>query len=229
MATFTEELTVHIEPAPVLASASLGGSRTLTAKPEPAVTSNRPTRISAALVTAARNGDPGALDELFALAYEELRRLARQVRSGRATPTLNTTALVHEAYLRLGAAESLSATDAAHFKRLMAQCMRHVLIDAARRRTAAKRGGNQVRVTLGDDVIGDERHLAGVLELHEALRELERLDPRRAAVVECRYFGGLDVAETAAALDTSTATVKRDWRVARAWLAQRLDAGNGES
>ena len=193
------------------------------------MTSNRPTRISAALVTAARDGDPGALDALFALAYEELRRLARQVRSGRATPTLNTTALVHEAYMRLAAAESLTATDAAHFKRLMAQCMRHVLIDAARRRTAAKRGGNDVRVTFGDEMIGEEMRFGALLELDEALRELERLDPRRAAVVECRYFGGLDVAETAVALDTSTATVKRDWRVARAWLAQRLDAGNGEN
>lgn len=191
------------------------------------MTSDRRTRISAALVAAARDGDPGALEELFTLAYEELRRLARQVRRDRSTPTLNTTALVHEAYLRLAAADSLSATDAAHFKRLMAQCMRHVLIDAARKRTAAKRGGKDVRVTFADDMLGEEVRLAELLELHEALGELERLDPRRAAVVECRYFGGLDVAETAVALDTSPATVKRDWRVARAWLAQRLDADNG--
>jgi RNA polymerase sigma factor (TIGR02999 family) len=189
------------------------------------VTSNPPTRITAALVSAARAGDAGALEELFALAYEELLRLARQVRRGRATPTLNTTALVHEAYMRLAATGSLTATDTAHFKRLMAQCMRHVLIDAARRRTAAKRGGKDVRVTFGDDLAGEKMRLTGLLELHDALRELGRLDPRRAAVVECRYFGGLDVAETALALDTSTATVKRDWRVARAWLAQRLEAG----
>ena len=189
---------------------------------------NRQTSVSSALVAAARSGDAEALEQLFTLAYEELRRLARRIRRGRGTPTLNTTALVHEAYLRLASAETLSATDAAHFKRLMAQCMRHVLIDAARRRTAAKRGGGDVRVTFGDELVGEEMRLASLLELHEALGELERLDPRRAAVVECRYFGGLDVAETAIALDTSTATVKRDWRVARAWLAQRLDGDGSE-
>lgn len=187
------------------------------------MTSDRPTRISAAVVTAARRGDPGALEVLFTMAYDELLGLARQVRRGRASPTLNTTALVHEAYLRLAGGDALSATDAVHFKRLMAQCMRHVLIDAARKRTAAKRGGSDVRVTLGDEMLGDDMRLTTLLEVHEALRELDRLDPRRAAVVECRYFGGLDVAETAMALEISPATVKRDWRVARAWLAQRLD------
>lgn len=185
---------------------------------------DRRTEVSAALVAAARAGDPEALDRLFALAYDELMRLARQVRRGRASPTLNTTALVHEAYLRLAATETLSATDEAHFRHLMAQCMRHVLIDAARRRQTLKRGGDGVRITLGDELIGEEMPAASLLGLHEALEELEALDPRRAAVVECRFFGGLEVAETALALDISPATVKRDWRVARAWLAQRLDA-----
>lgn len=190
------------------------------------MTSDRPTTITPALVAAARSGEGDAIDVVFTLAYEELRRLARHIRRGRGTPTLNTTALVHEVYLRLGAAESLSATDAAHFKRLMAQCMRHVLIDAARRRMATKRGGEVEHVTLGDAAIGEEMRIDAVLDLHRALEELERVDPRRAAIVECRYFGGLDVEETAVALQVSSATVKRDWRVARAWLAQRID-GDG--
>jgi RNA polymerase sigma factor (TIGR02999 family) len=112
--------------------------------------------------------------------------------------------------------------DAAHFKRLIARVMRAVLIDGARRRYAHKRGGQDFAVTLDDELQATPLKSAQLLELHEALEELEKVDSRRAAVVECRFFGGLDMDETAAALNLSTATVNRDWRVARAWLAQAL-------
>ncbi|HEX5577525.1 MAG TPA: ECF-type sigma factor [Gemmatimonadaceae bacterium] len=172
------------------------------------------------LLRGARAGDKEALDALFTLAYEELRRIARKVRDDR-NATLSTTALVHEAYLKL-IPSSLPANDAAHFKLLIARAMREVLIDAARRRTATKRGGGDLAVTLDDTLQASPLKAAELLELHEALEELSRLDPRRASVVECRFFGGLDIDETAEALNLSTATVKRDWRVARAWLAHTL-------
>lgn len=175
------------------------------------------------LLRGARAGDKEALDALFTLAYEELRRIARKVRGDR-NATLSTTALVHEAYLKL-IPSSLPANDAAHFKLLIARAMREVLIDAARRRTATKRGGGDLAVTLDETLQASPLKAAELLELHEALEELSRLDPRRASVVECRFFGGLDIDETAEALNLSTATVKRDWRVARAWLAHTLSNG----
>jgi RNA polymerase sigma factor (TIGR02999 family) len=172
------------------------------------------------LLRGARAGNKDALDALFTLAYEELRRIARKVRGDR-NATLSTTALVHEAYLKL-IPSSLPANDAAHFKLLIARAMREVLIDAARRRTATKRGGGDLAVTLDETLQASPLKAAELIELHEALEELSRLDPRRASVVECRFFGGLDIDETAEALGLSTATVKRDWRVARAWLAHTL-------
>lgn len=172
------------------------------------------------LLRGARAGDKAALDALFALAYDELRRVARRVRGGH-DDTLTTTGLVHEAYLKL-VPSSVPANDAAHFKLLIARAMREALIDAARRRHAGKRGGTDLPITLDDDVQAAPLKAAELLELHAALEELARVDSRRAAVVECRFFGGLDVEETAAALNLSTATVKRDWRVARAWLAQAV-------
>jgi RNA polymerase sigma factor (TIGR02999 family) len=173
-----------------------------------------------ALLRGAREGDREALDTLFTLAYDELRRIARRVRGGR-NETLSTTALVHEAYLKL-LPSAVPANDAAHFKLLIARAMREVLIDGARRRHASKRGGTDLAVTLDEELQAAPLKAVELLELHSALEELERVDSRRAAVVECRFFGGLDVEETAAALDLSTATVKRDWRVARAWLAQAM-------
>ena len=172
------------------------------------------------LLRGAREGNKDALDSLFAIAYEELRRIARRVR-GQESDTLNTTALVHEAYLKL-LPTNVPANDAAHFKLLIARAMREVLIDAARRRKAGKRGGGQIAITLDDEVQEAPLQAGQLLDLHEALEELDRVDPRRASVVECRFFGGLDIDETAAALGLSTATVKRDWRVARAWLAQAV-------
>jgi RNA polymerase sigma factor (TIGR02999 family) len=172
------------------------------------------------LLKGAREGDKESLDALFALAYNELRRIAHAVRQGR-DHTLSTTAIVHEAYLKL-VPSGVPANDAIHFKRLIARAMREVLVDAARRTGAQKRGGGELHVTLDDEVQETALKSAALLDLEEALVELERVDKRRGAVVECRFFGGLDIDETAAALGLSTATVKRDWRVARAWLSQAI-------
>ena len=177
-------------------------------------------RSTEELLNAAREGDKPALDTLFTLAYEELKRIARTVRSGQGH-TLSTTALLHEAYLKLLPAK-LPATDNVHFKRLIARAMRDVLVDAARRTTAQKRGGGEFAVTLDEEIQSKALKSAELLALEDALTELERIDKRRAAVVECRFFGGLDIDDTATALNLSTATVKRDWRVARAWLAQAI-------
>lgn len=178
------------------------------------------THTTEVLLRDARDGEKAALDTLFTLAYDELRRIAKRVRAGHAQ-TLSTTALVHEAYLRLLPGR-VPANDAAHFKLLIARAMREVLVDAARRRHALKRGGQDIAVTLDHELQATPLASTQLLDLHEALDELQKADSRRAAVVECRFFGGLDVDETAAALDLSTATVKRDWRVARAWLAQAM-------
>jgi RNA polymerase sigma factor (TIGR02999 family) len=172
------------------------------------------------LLKGAREGNKESLDALFALAYNELRRIAHAVRQGR-DHTLSTTAIVHEAYLKL-VPSGVPANDAMHFKRLIARAMREVLVDAARRTGAQKRGGGELHVTLDDGVQETALKSAALLDLEEALVELERVDKRRAAVVECRFFGGLDIDETAAALGLSTATVKRDWRIARAWLSQAI-------
>jgi RNA polymerase sigma factor (TIGR02999 family) len=174
------------------------------------------------LLTGAREGDKESLDALFALAYDELRRIAKRVRGDRGQ-TLSTTAIVHEAYLKL-LPSKIPANDAAHFKLLIARAMREVLIDAARRRSAGKRGGGDLAVTLDEAIQLAPLNTTQVIDLSEALDELSRIDPRRASVVECRFFGGLDIDETAAALGLSTATVKRDWRVARAWLQHALTA-----
>lgn len=176
------------------------------------------------LLRGAREGDRESLDSLFTIAYDELRRIARRVRGDNAQ-TLSTTALVHEAYLKL-LPSKIPANDAAHLKLLIARAMREVLIDAARRRQAGKRGGGDLAVTLDEDIQAVPLKAAQLLDLHDALEELNRVDPRRASVVECRFFGGLDIDETAAALGLSSATVKRDWRVARAWLAHALTAAS---
>jgi RNA polymerase sigma factor (TIGR02999 family) len=178
------------------------------------------THATEELLNGARQGDKESMDALFALAYDELRRIAKRVR-GDKSQTLSTTALVHEAYLKL-VPSKIPANDAAHFKLLIARAMREVLIDAARRREAGKRGGGDLAITLDDNIQAVPLQAAQLLDLHEALEELNRVDPRRASVVECRFFGGLDIDETAAALGLSSATVKRDWRIARAWLAHAL-------
>lgn len=177
------------------------------------------------LLDGVRAGRPEAFDRVFAQVYDELRRLAHAVRGGRAGATLDTTALVHEAYLKLAGSDALAAENRLHFMRIAARAMRQVLINAAERRAAAKRGGGQVDVTFEEQVRPGAVDAAGLLALDEALTRLEALDPRQAQVVECRYFAGLTIRETAGALGVSVPTVNREWRMARAWLARELGDG----
>jgi RNA polymerase sigma factor (TIGR02999 family) len=167
-------------------------------------------------------------DELFPLVYAELRRIAsREMRRERPGRTLQTTALVHEAYLRLLKDASLSFENRAHFLGIAARAMREILIEHARGRGARKRGGGAVRITLDEVVAPVAEPSIDVLALDEALERLARLDERHARVVELRYFGGLSVEETAAALELSPATVKRAWTLARAWLYRELTGQGG--
>lgn len=174
------------------------------------------------LLEAVRAGEAEALDRVFAQVYGELRRLAHVVRSGRGHATLETTALVHEAYLRLAGSERLSAASQRHFMRIAARAMRQVLVKSAERRNTFKRGGGQVATSLDepDPVSGLE--VEDLLALHRAVEQLEAIDPRQARVVECRFFAGLTIQETADALEVSIATANREWRMARAWLSHRL-------
>lgn len=171
---------------------------------------------------AARDTDRAALDALFSLAYEELRRLASSVSRGDPSATLSPTALVNEAWIKLAESPSFATTSRIHFKRIAARAMRQVLIEAARRRNADKRGGGVAVVTF-DDALHDRATGADeLLALDAALDELARLHPRQALMVESRFFGGLDIPETAELLEVSEATVLRDWRAAKAWLAHEL-------
>ncbi len=166
--------------------------------------------------------DRRSLDQLFSMAYEELRRLASSVRRGDPSATLNPTALVHEAWIKLAGSPAVSASSPLHFKRIAARAMRQVLVDAARRRNALKRGAGQALVTFDESVQEAAASADEVLALDAALAQLARLNPRQAAMVESRFFGGLDSRETAEVLEVSEATVLRDWRAAKAWLAQEL-------
>lgn len=163
-----------------------------------------------------------ALDELFSLAYEELRRLAASVKRRDFNATLSPTALVNEAWLKLARTPRVAETTQLHFKRIAGRAMRQVLIDLARRRTSVKRGGPDGVYFVLPDFINPISGQADLLALEDALQELERVDSRQAALVESRFFGGLDVAETAELLGVSEATVNREWRAAKAWLKHRL-------
>lgn len=164
--------------------------------------------------------DP-ALGDLFSATYEELRRLAASVKQDDPAATLNPTTLVHEAYIKLAASLRLRPESRLHFKRLAARAMRQVLVEAARRRNAVKRGRGYAFVTFDDDV-GSPSSSDELLALDSALDELARVEPRQALMVEARFFGGLDMNETATLLDVSESTLLRDWRAARAWLALQL-------
>lgn len=173
-----------------------------------------------------RDGDDSARDRLVAVLYPELRALAdRQLRGERANHTLQPTALVNEAYLRLSGLERMDWQDRGHFVRMAARVMREVLVDHARRRQAAKRDGGH-RVTLTGLDIAAETGAVDALALDAALTRLEKIDPDKARVVEMRYFGGLTIEETAQAMGSSPATVKRQWQSARAWLFDALDGGS---
>jgi RNA polymerase sigma factor (TIGR02999 family) len=163
-----------------------------------------------------------ALDDLFSATYEELKRLASSVRRHDAGMTLNPTALVNEAWIKLSRTPGVAETSPLHFRRIAARAMRQVLVEAARRRHSLKRGGPDAIFIQFDESIGGADWPSDVLGLDRALAQLAQLDERQARVVECRFFGGMEVAETAEALGISEATVLRDWRAARAWLAREL-------
>jgi len=177
------------------------------------------------LLVALREGEPGALDALMPRVYAELQRLAhRELARRAAAGTLSTTGLVHEAYLKLIDQTRVNADDRTHFLAITARAMRQVVIDFARRRTALKRGGGWRRVPLDDALAVTHERLGDLLALDQALDRLRRFDERLHQVVECRFFGGMTVDETAAALQMAPRTVDRAWTKARAWLYREIDA-----
>ncbi len=167
--------------------------------------------------------DRRALDQLFTAAYEELRRLAASVRRDDPSATLSPTALVNEAWLKLAGSPEIASVSRLQFKRIAARAMRQVLVEAARRRSAIKRGeGRALTVSFDEPLAENALCEKDLLALDIALNELGRIHPRQANMVEARFFGGLGVEETAALLNVSEATILRDWRAARAWLAHEL-------
>lgn len=171
-------------------------------------------------------GERQALDELFSVTYEELRRLAATVKRDDPAATLNPTALVHEAWLKLAKSPAVATTSPLHFKRIAARAMRQVLVEAARRRNSLKRGGSNETILVSLDEAAEPAAPAqkDVLALEEILQELERVDPRQALLVESRFYGGMETAEIAELLQVSEITVHRDWRAVKAWLAHKLRA-----
>ena len=165
-----------------------------------------------------------ALDQLFCVTYQELRRLASTVKRGDPNTTISPTALVNEAWLKMAKSPAIGAESPLHFKRIAARAMRQLLIEAARRRHSSKRGGNgeAIFVTFDDDICGVAACEDDLLALNSALDELARFEPRQAAIVESRFFGGLEINEISTLLGVSEATILRDWRAAKAWLGQKL-------
>lgn len=191
------------------------------------MTDEAPSDVTALLADAAR-GSAGAAERLFPVVYRELRRIAAvQMRGERSDHTLEPTALVHEAFLRLVGAAGVQPKNRAHFFAIAAQAMRRILVDHARRRKAQKRGSGERPALLIDvaDVAADPDEY--VVALHEALVELAELDPRQARIVELRFFGGLTIEEAAEILGVGHATIERDWKLAKAWLHRRVRGGPG--
>jgi RNA polymerase sigma factor (TIGR02999 family) len=176
------------------------------------------------LIQRARAGDRAALDSLFEAVYPDLRRIAHaRLRRGFPDPDLGTTALVHECYLKLCDAQRLDATDRSHFFAYTATAMRSIIVDIARAKATARRGGHAIHVTLDDEQAGtDPAAEDEILRVHEALDEIGALDERLARLVEMRYFGGMSDPEIAAAMDITDRTVRREWRKARLLLAEAL-------
>jgi RNA polymerase sigma factor (TIGR02999 family) len=176
-----------------------------------------------------RNGDQTALDRLLPLVYEELHRIAaRYMRGERREHTMQTTALVNEAYMRLADYKRMQWQDRAHFFAVAAQAMRRILIDFARARRNRKRGGDAERVSLDEGIAPTPDNSTDLLALNEALEQLEKMNARQARVVELRYFGGLDEKEVGHVLGIAPRTVRADWQLARAWLYKTLTSGNGQ-
>ena len=185
-------------------------------------------KIEEISVTALLNGeyndvDSPAIDRLIPHIYEELREMAHRQLSGEYRErTIQTTALIHEAYVRLVDDTQVSRKGKSYFFASAARAMRRVLVDQARKRNADKRGGGQAPVSLEDAEIAIDQFAGNLVDLDAALEDLAAMNPRQAKVIECRFFGGLGVKETAAALDISERTVRNDWTIARAWLHRRL-------
>jgi RNA polymerase sigma factor (TIGR02999 family) len=178
------------------------------------------------LLEAWSGGDSTALDRLLPIVYADLKRIAaNQLRSERREHTLSATAIVHEAYLKLVGQRRVRLEDRAQFFAAAATQMRRILVDHARRRAAAKRGGPEIRVTLDEGIAAAAERDLELLAVDRALDELEALDPRVAKVVELRFFGGLSLEDAALALDVSRSTVAREWALARGWLHRRLEGG----
>lgn len=176
------------------------------------------------LLHAARDGDASAFDRLHEKVYDELHRLARNIRSHGAGYTLNTTALVHEAYIKLIPSQDHDWQDKTHFLRVAARAMRQIIVNTARQRHAHKRGAGEMNFTFDDELYnGKTVSAADIITLDSVLNKLEKLNQRQAKIVECKVFVGMNIEETANTLDISSATVKRDWRVARAWLIREME------
>jgi RNA polymerase sigma factor (TIGR02999 family) len=171
-----------------------------------------------------RSGRREAFDQILPLVYHELRRAARRELAVRPSDSMSTTALVHELYLKFARAQRADWRNRAHFLGVASVAMRHILVDRARRRKAEKRGGPHRHVTLDDELTAADSQAESLLELHEALENLAKLDERLARVVECRFFGGMTEQETAEALHIAVRTVRRDWIKARGLLYQALGA-----
>lgn len=200
-----------------------------------AKTAETQTKAGSSLLTRVRRGDRNALGQLFALAYDRLREIARvQRRRQPSSETLTTTALVHEAFIKLFGSATRDFNDRAHFMAVAATAMRQVLIGAARRNCAVKRGGglatasfDEVEHALKDPGGSAEPKADALLALDRALERLHLLSPRQSRIVECRFFGGMSIEETATALGISAATVKRDWSMAQAWLHREIQVELG--
>ena len=175
------------------------------------------------LLTAWSGGDKAALDKLMPLIHQELRRLAHRYMSReRPGHTMQTTALVNEAYLRLVNREGVHWQNRAHFFAIASQLMRHILVDHARSHAYAKRGGGAQTISLDEAMVVSQERAAEVVALDDALKELADIDPQQSRIVELRFFGGLTIEETAEVLHLSPATIKREWQTARAWLYHEL-------
>jgi len=180
------------------------------------------------LLLAHRRGEEGALDRLITLIYSDLRRMARrQIRGRGGARTLDTTGLVHEAYLKLVDQTRSAWEDRAHFFAVCARAMRHVIVDYARERHAAKRGGGEAPCTLDESAIAVDEQATSLLAIDQALERLATLDGRLPRLVECRFFAGLTEEETAEALAVPLRTVQRDWARAKAWLRREMGHGQG--
>lgn len=174
-------------------------------------------------------GDDDSFDRLIELVYDDLKRIAhRHLRSGAPHTVVDTTVLVHEAYVKIAGVDDAEWEGRAQFFAFCSKAMRRILIDFARRKQSEKRGGDRVRVPLRDDAAAIDTDIAELLTIEDALRRLEERNERMARIVECRFFGGMSVKDTAEALDTSVRTVEREWTRARAYLRQALRDEEGE-